>query len=286
MVTSIIINKIRIKRKILGKQNLRHKKLVVYYKNIEGLNYIYSFFYRLKEDSIVPKDNPVITSEKLRNNELDFSEFIEDVFSRDDKIIFTTNAITTGISILNKDVGSVFIFNVTDSDEIIQLTSRFRNVKDLDVHVFLDERKKVNKDRYENKIVFNNVDLKDIKTNFKSIRKKNISDFNQPILQTIRKKQLNLNKSRFHHIKDYMLEKEIKKFPGYTCSCEKTDNKITTLKDKKIRSKFFKDSMNDNKPRHILTFDLNIVPDGFGKLWSSFGMEDINTRDYNDIISQ
>lgn len=284
MVMSRIYAVILTKKRLLNKENSQDKKIVVYYKNIDVLNFLFSAIYKKKYDSLNLKDNPVITSEKLRDNESGFNEFIEDVFEKDN-IIFTTNAITTGISILNKDVHSVLVFNVTDYNEIIQLTSRFRNSKDLTIDVYLDNMPK-SKDGISKKIVFNDKDLKDIENHYENILEKKESDFNTSVLQTIRKKQLNLLKSNYYHINNFKLKDEINKFPGYSCSAIKGKKVGVNNTYDETRKDFFKRTITaeTKKERHLLVFDLNLINDGIGEFLRLMSTYKSKNDDYNLAI--
>jgi len=283
MIVSRLYYEIVTKKELLNKQKKKDNKILVYYKNIDALNYLFSFIFKSKYDSLKVKSNPVITGDKLRNNELAFNEFINEKFE-DDNIIFTTNAITTGVSILNDKVKNILVFDVTDSNELIQLTSRFRNVNDIEIDLFLDDRVRKEKDNIQQKIVLNGKDLKDIKKNYNSIHNKKDSDFNTSVLQTIRKKQLKLLQSKYYHIRDYQLKNEIKLFPGYTCDVIRRKNAKVIIKNKEVREIFFKKTKDNLNQRHLLVFDLGIVTDNLGELFAIFKNKNFSIKNYNRHI--
>lgn len=234
-----------------AKKNLeKGKKLFVYYKKIDALEY---FFKAFDKKVNFLDNNSVITGEKLRNNELGFVEYINNVFEKFN-LIFSTNAITTGLSIKNENISKILIFDTTESDEIVQLMSRFREVKEVDVEIYLSNKFKRSNFRF----VFSRNELDEIKIFSKQIRTRKKSDFNYGILANISKKQKGLQNLRYKTIDKEQLKKELARFDGFGIKLEliRADKFKIILNDSDARNKFFNKS--DKFLRASLAFDLAV----------------------------
>ncbi len=251
-----------------------HEKLVIYFKNKSNLLFFQNYF----NNNPISMENSIISGEALRNNEIGFDNFLVDIFF-DNRIIFTTNAITTGVSILDANVKKLIIFDVYESDEIVQVASRFRMVFDLDIFVIIDEKESDNS-RYS----FNKEEMNEINYYFKGLRNKKSSLFNHGVLDSLKLAQKKLSNGRYKGVPSKQLASELKKYPGFEVSVNRNKQTNIDIDLDKVRKSFFASDESILNVRHhfyIFTVDYYDSTD-FDKILFDLSSEIDN---YKDILT-
>lgn len=96
-------------------------------------------YYKAKLDSEYAGMTEIVTSDKKEENETFLSIARDEKLLKDTKYLLCTSVLTAGVNILDEDITDICIVGIKNVTTIKQFIARARNVKKLNVHIFLSE---------------------------------------------------------------------------------------------------------------------------------------------------